>query len=162
MIRHALVGVAIGQQHQGGPVAVGGPVGLLDAAQEPTGEVGGAAGMDHGQRSTDGRAISKLDRRHRHRYLGVEHHEPEPVLGAQPRDERVDRLQRGHGWRSAHRPASVEDDLQAGGGPVRRVGARRRRLEQGVDRVLVLDHDQVVSSCRSVRMACESGPADWS
>ena len=101
--------------------------------------------MDHGQRSTDGRAISKRTRRHRHRYLGVEHHEPEPVLGAQSRDERVDRLQRGHELTSAHRPASVEDDLQAGGGRSVESGPAGGELEQGVDRVLVLDRDQVVS-----------------
>ena len=115
VVGDALVGVAVGEQHQGGAVAVGDALGLLDSAQEPAGEVGHAARDRSWPALARARApsptapaatgtatwLSKVD-------------EAEAVLGRQPADQGVERLQRGEEATVGHRAAAVDDDLKRG------------------------------------------------
>ena len=87
VVGDALVGVAVGEQDEGGAVAVGGALGLLDSAQQPAGEVGHPAGIDAGQRLAGVGAVADGARRRPAPRPVVEGDEAEAVLGAKPADQ---------------------------------------------------------------------------
>ena len=62
VVGDALVGVAVGEQDQGRPAAVGGALGLLDSAQQAAGEIGHAARVDGGQRLAGAGAVADVRR----------------------------------------------------------------------------------------------------
>ena len=145
VVGDALVGVAVGEQDQGGAAAVGGALGLLDSAQQPAGEVGHAARVDGGKRLAGPGAVADGAGRDRDRDLVVEGHEAEAVLGAKPADQGVERLKRREEAPVGHRAAAVDHHLERGRRAVLDVvRGWGGELEEGVDGVLVLDRDQVV------------------
>lgn len=94
-------------------------------------------------------AVADRSRGDRHRHLVVEGDESESVLWSQATDQRVERLERSQQASVSHRAAAVDHHLQGCGRALSQViGGGRGELEKGVDRVLVLDRNQVeVKSC---------------
>ena len=144
VVGHALVREAVGEQHQGGPVAVGDALGLLDAAQEASREVRHAARVDRSQCVADVLAAGHRGGGDGYGDLIVERHEAESVLRRQMSDKTVDGLQCGQQSIAGHRTASVDDELKgrrrALGGLV---SGGRGQLEERVNGLLVLDRDEV-------------------
>ena len=75
------------------PPSAAHPLGLLDAAQEAPAEVGHPAGVDLAQRRAGGAGIAERASGDRHLHPVVEGHQSEAVLGRQPPEQAVDRLE---------------------------------------------------------------------
>ena len=114
MVGDALVGVAVGEQDEGRAVSVGDALGLLDSAQQPAREIRHPARVDGGQRLAGPGTVADGAGSDRNRDLVVEGDEAEAVLGPQPADQAVERLQRGVEAAVGHRAAAVDDHLKGG------------------------------------------------
>ena len=118
--------------------------GLLQAAQQPAGEVGHAARAERRDRVLERRLVSDGPGRDDDVGRVVERHDTEAVARIEPVNERQQRGARGFQPLTAHRAAAVEHDLHGGRRPrpvLRRLGGAQ--LEHDRQLVGLLDGDKL-------------------
>ncbi len=150
----AHVGVPVRDQQEGRAAVARRPMGLVDAAQQSAGQVGGIAGAECGDRVLGGAPVGQRPGGHVHLGGVVEADQAEVVGRVKPVHQGEQRSLSTFEAASGHGAAAVEDDLKGGGLPERgRLRFGGGDLDEDGDLVLLVERDHVeVQVCGDVHV----------
>ena len=140
----AEVGVTVAEQQERRARRPGRAPRLLQPAQQPAGQVRGAAGPDRGDRGAHRGLVEDRSGGHDDQHFIVERDDPQPVRWIEPVGQVRHRLSGRREPFAVHRPATVKDHLHRGRRPrhVTRLD-RRRHLQHHGHLVARLHRDEV-------------------